>query len=305
MNLPNFFIIGAAKSGTSSLYMYLKQHPNVFMPTIKEPHYFSYTEKTKNTNGPGDKIYLAISNFEEYKQLFNPTKNQTAIGEASTSYLYRPEAATRIHEIIPDVKIIAILRHPADRAFSSYMHVVRDQREILTSFEEALKNEDNRIADGWEPIWHFKNVGYYYKQLLRYYKLFPEEHIKIYLYEDFIDNPDKIIRDIFNYLSINPDFLPDRSVKFNVSGEQKNLTIYKLSKYLFHTPNPIRWVSRRAFPHIWRTEITNWVMQKNLKTKQIPSKTKNALIDIYEEDIMHLQGLIKKDLTHWLRKNNN
>ena len=105
MTLPNFLIIGAAKSGTSSLYMYLKQHPEIFMSTVKEPHFFSFDNESKMTKGPGDPIHEAITDFNTYQALFDGVTDEKAIGEASTSYLYRPEAADRIHAIAPRCKV--------------------------------------------------------------------------------------------------------------------------------------------------------------------------------------------------------
>ena len=150
MTLPNFLVIGAAKSGTSSLYMYLKQHPEIYMSPIKEPHFFSFDDESKMTKGPGDPIHKAITNFDDYQAQFDGVTDEKAIGEASTSYLYRPEAPGRIHAMLPDAKLIVILRNPVDRAFSAYMHVVRDKRETSKDFAEALSKEESRKAAGWE-----------------------------------------------------------------------------------------------------------------------------------------------------------
>ncbi len=189
MTLPNFLIIGAAKSGTTSLYVYLMQHPEIYMSPVKETHFFSFDSESKMTKGPGDPIHKAITDFNEYQALFDGVTDEKAIGEASTSYLYRPEAPGRIHKILPDAKLIAILRNPADRAFSAYMHVVRDERETAKDFAEALSYEENRKAAGWEPIWHFTSVGHYYEHLKRYYDLFHPDQIKVYLHEDLNDHP--------------------------------------------------------------------------------------------------------------------
>lgn len=302
MTLPNFLIIGAAKSGTSSLYMYLEQHPKIYMSPLKEPHYFSFDSISKQTPGPGDAIHLAITDLEAYQHLFDPVKEEKAIGEASTSYLYREEAAERIHALIPHAKLIAILRHPAERAFSAYMHVVRDQRETAEDFEDALNQETLRKQENWDPIWHLTSVGFYYEQLSRYYRLFPQEQIKVYLYEDLVNEPIRLLQEIFTFLSVDPDFLPDSTVRFNVSGEQKSLFIHKLGLALFNSPNPIRWISRRIVPKTWRWKVTNWIRQQNLKKQQLPVHQREKLIDLYREDILKLQGLIDRDLSHWLKK---
>lgn len=300
MTLPNFLIIGAAKSGTSSLYMYLKQHPDIFMSPIKEPHFFSFDSESKMTKGPGDPIRKAITDYDQYIHLFDNASEESAIGEASTSYLYRPEAPKRIHELIPDVKLIAILRDPAERAFSAYMHVVRDGRETLSNFSEALKLEANRIQENWDPIWHFTKVGFYYKQLARYYDLFDQDQIRVYLHEDLVKEPEKLLENIFCFLDVNPDFSPDLSVKFNVSGKQKTAIIQYINKIFFLSPNPIKWISRKLIPDIWRWKFTNWVRQRNLRKIQIPEEIRKKLIALYRDDIEKLQSLIDRDLSMWL-----
>lgn len=130
------------------------------MSPVKEPHYFSFDDNSKMTKGPGDPIPKAITNFQAYQQLFEGANNEKAIGEASTSYLYRPEAAGRIHQLTPNAKLIAILRNPADRAFSAYMHVVRDQRETAINFKQALQLEESRKQNNREYILCCTSVGF-------------------------------------------------------------------------------------------------------------------------------------------------
>lgn len=300
MTLPNFFIIGAAKSGTSSLYMYLKQHPEIYMSPVKEPHFFSFDDESKMTNGPGDPIYKAITDLDEYQRLFDGVRDEKAIGEASTSYLYRPEAPKRIHTMLPNAKLIAILRDPAERAFSAYMHVVRDRRETAGDFLDALSREEERKVAGWEPIWHFTSVGMYYEQLSRYYRLFPKDQIRVFLYEDLNADQSALLREAFQFLEVTPTFIPESSVRFNVTGEQKNKLFHTATQWLFTQPNPVRWFSRKIVPDIWRGNVANWVRQRNLKKQQISPKARQQLLDLYRGEILMLQDLINKDLSQWL-----
>ncbi len=300
MTLPNFFIIGAAKSGTSSLYMYLKQHPEIYMSPIKEPHYFSFDNVSKHTKGPGDPIHKAITNFDKYQSLFDNVTTEKAIGEASTSYLYRPEAPIRIYEILPEAKFIAILRNPVDRAFSAYMHVVRDKRENTKNFSEALKLESKRIRDGWEPIWHFTAVGYYFQQLSRYFNLFNKNQIKIILYDDLIQHQKNVISNIFQFLEVDNGFLPVSNVHYNVSGKQKNSILFFLINQLLNKPNPIRWSARKLFSDVYRGNFANMIKQINLRKQTIPLDIKIKLIKVFKDDILLLQNLIQQDLSHWL-----
>lgn len=145
-HVPNFFIVGAAKSGTTSLYHYLKQHPEIYMSPVKEPKYFLASINKFPHNGPGDievdkKI---IRTWDEYLKLFSNASVEKCIGEASCGYLYYCElVAPSIKRISPEAKIIIVLRNPVERAFSAYCYLFREGRETL-SFEEALKIEEER-----------------------------------------------------------------------------------------------------------------------------------------------------------------
>lgn len=300
MTLPNFFIIGAAKSGTSSLYMYLKQHPEIYMSPVKEPHFFSFDDQSKYTKGPGDPIHKAITDFDAYQALFDGVKDEKAVGEASTSYLYRPEAPKRIYTMLPDAKLIAILRNPIERAFSAYMHVVRDQRETAHTFSEALTLEKTRKAAGWEPIWHFTSVGHYHEQLSRYYSLFDREQIRVFLFEDLISSQKNMMKKIFRFLNVDQGFNPESSIKFNVSGKQKSQLFYQITHWFFKEPNPIRWLSRKIIPDIWRGNVANWVRQRNLDKPVMLLEDQKRLTDLFRDEILRLQELIEKDLSHWL-----
>ena len=300
MTLPNFLIIGAAKSGTSSLYMFLMQHPEIYMSPTKEPHFFSFDNESKMTQGPGDPIHEAITDFDAYQAQFDGVTNEKAIGEASTSYLYRPEAPGRIHAILPDVKLIAILRDPADRAFSAYMHVVRDKRETAKNFAEALSLEETRKAAGWEPIWHFTSVGHYYEQLQRYYELFTPEQIRVYLFEDLINNHAESLANIYDFLGVDPGFVPGSLMRYNASGHVRSETVAEESAWLFSNPNLIRWASHKVLPHNWRMKFATWVRFKNLKRPEIPGEIRKQLIDQFRDEIHQLEGLINRDLSNWL-----
>lgn len=300
MTLPNFIIIGAAKSGTSSLYMYMKEHPEIYLSPIKEPHFFSFDSESKCTSGPGDSVPNAITELETYMKLFDGVSNEKAVGEASPTYLYRPEAPIRIHQMIPNAKLIAILRNPADRAFSAYMHAVRDQRETANDFRHALSLEEERKQKNWGPLWHYVSVGFYYQQLKRYYDLFGQKNIKVVLQEELEQNPSAVLKDIFLFLDVDPNFSPNLSIKYNVSGKQKNKLIHCFTKNIFDKPNPIRWISRKIVPESWRWKLTTSIHQKNIVRQTVPSDIRKELTATFREDIINLESLIGKSLRAWL-----
>jgi hypothetical protein len=298
--MPNILIIGAAKSGTSALWRYLPQHPDIFMSPKKEPHFFAYENSTPDAQGPGDHTKYAKTDLDSYCALFDGVKNESAIGEAATTSLYMPIAVERIKYYIPEAKFIAILRQPADRAFSSYMNLIRDHREPVQEFAEALKLEEERISCHWGFMWHYTRVGYYYEQLKRFFGRFDKDQIRVFLHDEFNDNPVPILQDIFNFLEVDDGFMPDMRVRANVSGIQKSKVVEHLTGILFDRPNPLRFLARRAFSEEGRWRFTTTVRDRNLAPQTLPPSFRQVLTERFRDDILKLQELIDRDLTHWL-----
>jgi len=300
MTMPNFLIIGAAKSGTGALYHYLGQHPQIYMSPVKEPMFFALEGEKVDFSGPGDNKAInriSITDRAAYQLLFQDISNEKAVGEASTLYLYSPIAPERIRHNIPEVKLIAMLRHPAERAYSAFMHLVREGREPLADFTQALQEETIRISSNWGPLWHYTQEGFYYIQLKRYFDRFDQRQIKVYLYEDFVTNPGGIIKDIFRFLEVDEAFVPNMSIRYNVSGIAKNKALHAfLTK-----KNPIKTVIRLVFSDRLRRRIRNNLMNRNLVKPPLAQALRKQLIDIYREDVLKLQELIQQDLSHWLK----
>jgi hypothetical protein len=302
MPLPNFLIIGAAKAGTTSLYQYLKQHPQIYGCPIKGTKFFAFQEGQKVTfAGPGDQASYdrnAITDPSAYRALFDEVTHEIAIGEVSGLYLYSPVAPARIKALLPEVKLIAILRNPVDRAFSSFLHMRREGREPLTDFAAALSAEEARIKDNWEHLWHYTQVGFYYTQLKRYFDLFRHDQIAVYLYDDFKANPGAVIRDIFQFLGVDSAFTPDVSTKHNVFGKPKSNYLYQL----FKKPNPVKAALKPFLPGSLRRNIKRKAIAHTMSGDRpvLAEETRRCLIQLYRDDILSLQSLIKVDLSNWL-----
>ncbi len=299
VKLPNFLIVGAAKAGTTSLYHYLEEHPEIFMSPLKEPKFITSNFLKFPFRGIGDDEVerKIIKDFNSYVTLFEDAKKEKAIGEASADNLYYFEQSPFfIKKFLGDVKIIIILRNPIDRAFSAYTHLVRDGREYL-NFEEALQEEEKRKKENWEFIWFYKDVGFYYKQVKAYIENFSK--VKIYLYEDLKDNQLELIKDIYKFLEVDDSFVPSNlRVKYNVSGVPKNKRLH----YLLTKPNPIKKIIKPFIPQRIRRNLLNKIIQKNLLKPKMKLETKLYLKELYREDILKLQELIKRDLSHWLNE---
>lgn len=299
MTLPNFLIVGAAKAGTSSLYSYLKDHPQIYMSPEKEPRYFAPELYSIYNNGVRQGGRRKALSFDRYCQLFQEVSDEIAIGEASTEYLYIRQAPARIKECIPDVKLIAILRNPVERAFSAFCYQLRDGYETLT-FEEALQAETKRIEDGFRPGWHYKQVGFYYPQVKRYLEHFSPEQIKIYLYDELEDNSDAVARDAYDFLGVATDYTPDLT-RQNISGVPKS----RLLQDMFTKDNPLKSAFKPLLPAKLRKSIYQSISKRNLGAKPIlSSEIRQELTELYREDIDRLQDLIQKDLSHWISSSN-
>jgi hypothetical protein len=302
MPLPNFLIIGAAKSGTSSVYSYLSQHPEVYTSPIKGPCFFAFEQGEKvQVHGPGDQEVFdrhIVTDVDKYHNLFDGAKGEKALGEASVLYLYAPTAAQRIRKTIPEVKLIAILRNPIDRAFSSYSHLRRDGREKLADFSEALRAEDSRVRGKWQHLWHYKQLGFYYAQLTRYYDIFPADQITVFTYDEFRANSLRVMKEIFAFLGVDDRFVPDASIWHNVSGTPK---VRPLHNFLYK-PNSMKALIKPLFPPTVRKRLRARAIKWNTTTAKakLSDEVRAYLSDLYHEDIANLQRLLRKDLSHWL-----
>jgi len=229
--LPNFLIIGAAKSGTSSLWAYLNQHPEVFLSRNKEPNYFALMGKSLPEPGPADPerryelLYsYSISELRDYLELFRPADGPKAIGEASVRYLYTPGTAARIHAALPDARLVVMLRDPVKRLYSHYCMNRQFGLEPLPLMS-AVEAESSRVAAGWGYDWHYAGVSSYAGQLCEYLKYFPREQLGIFLFEDFAKDPVRIVQAICAFLEVDTQFIPDVSVRMKGAYRPRSFLI--------------------------------------------------------------------------------
>lgn len=301
--LPDFVVIGAGKSGTTSLHEYLNQHPKIFMGS-KEPNFFAYELLDPNTlEDPTDRehYYQSVYKLEDYLTLFKEAKEGQLKGEVSNTYISNEGAWERILHYVPDAKLMAILRHPAERIFSRYFHLVREN--------EIPEGGDLNEVFNKESIWWRRpdlvNEGFYYRQLKPYFENFDRSKIKVFLYEDFIHKTDEVVKDAFAFLGVDPDVKVGTDVVYNKSGKVKNKSvdaivgqesgpIQFLKKYL---PGFHKSLKESVAVQRWLNNVRN----KNLEKPEFDPKLRQRIVDeIYREDIEKLQKLLKRDLSHWL-----
>ncbi len=197
------------------------------MSAAKEPEYFAYKDSGADFSGPGDKEAhrFVVRREEEYRDLFSGAGASQVVGEASTIYLYNHDAAKNIRNFNPEMKIIAVLRNPTDRAWSHFVYLLKHLATVgvkdvekYGSFRDAIDQEDGRIAENWGPDWHFVNRGRYATQLARYYALFPADNLRVYLFDDLKRDALGVVKDIFRFLRVDDGFEPDVSNRLNVAG---------------------------------------------------------------------------------------
>ncbi len=294
VTMPNFLIIGAQKAGTTSLYYYLKQHPQIYMSPVKEAHFFDQDEgEEADFRGPGRSPTAPITSIDDYRALFRGVTSERAVGEATPSYIYIPEAPGRIRRRLPDAKLVAVLRNPADRAYSAFLHTVRSGREPLTDFARALGEEEARIRDNWHPLFHYRQRGFYHDQLGRYFDAFGRDRVGVYLYEDLRADPLGVLGGIFRFLGVDETFVPDTSVEYNASGVPRNRAV----RSLVRRTNALTPALKPFLPFGLRQRIKGGIFAK---PPPLAPEVREKLIEAYRPDILRLQGLIGRDLSLWL-----
>lgn len=299
MTLPNFLIIGAAKSGTTALHSYLAQHPQVFMPSTKETNFFAFEGQSLNFNGKLASGYRQgiVTTLTDYSAQFDAVTTETAIGEACPSYLYSTAAPERIQHYVPHAKLIAILRNPVDRAYSNFLHHIRDRLETCQQFPEALAIESDRINDNWWWGFHYTQVGLYSAQIERYLSCFDRSQIKIYLYEDLQEKPDAVMKELFAFLDVDSDFELEMSARPNATGISQNQAL----DYLIKESNPLKSVYQAILPASLRRGLTERIQALNPKVKpNLSRELRVSLVDTFRNDIVALERLLDRDLSAWL-----
>lgn len=298
--LPNFLIVGAAKSGTSSLHNYLNQHTEVFMPSynkqgmkVKEPR-FLIKDLVEH------RLHNGVWSWEEYKSLFEEVKDEKAIGESSVLYLYYYEHAIKNikKRLSEEVKIIIMLRNPADRAYSAFQHVSRGFQEEH-SFEKALELEEGRLErnDTLTPMVMYKDMGLYYKMVKAYLDAF--ENVHIILYDDLKDKTDEVLQGVYQFLGIDKHQVIDSVSRHNVGGKRWKS---KTFKQLFMKNNPLKWAIKPILPKKVRKGVRDKLV--NISTQTVVPmqfETRKMLNLFFKEDVQQLANLLNKDLTHWTK----
>ena len=305
--LPNFFVAGAPKAGTTSLYFYLAQHPQVYMSPVKEPTFFGAADilsapqrdliLQRGVHDPGPlRRYLTgthtyaplVLEWDDYLTLFRNVREEIAIGEASASYLWQPSAAEAIRARVPGARLVFILRDPAERLFS---HI------LGSSWSDPVQTFRARFLAALEPGGigrNLVNIGRYATHLQRFLDRFPREQVSIHLYEDYQGDARTVLRNVFAFLGVDPDHPVDVSRRHGETTVPRFRLLHAARFRLFGPAPVARWMperARRALKRLYRRK----------PDAGLDSADRRMVIDYYRDEILRTADLIGRDLSAWLR----
>lgn len=284
---PNFFIVGTMKGGTTSLYHYLRAVPTIYMSPNKEPNFFAADEIRRSASR------IVIRDKNKYLSLFANVTNEEAIGEASTNYLYSTMAPKRIYEILPESRILIILRDPIQRAFSHYLSNVKNKNLGVhkLSFLEALKRDYSSDKKGIGISILYIERGLYYQQVKRYLDLFGKKQVKVLIFEEYVSRIHENVQEVINFLDIDADpptnidetynrfFIPRNPFSHSVMASR---TLKKIAELL--PESRLKTLSRKS------------LLSNSIPKPKISEETKEYLAAIFQDDVKKLESLLGRSL---------
>lgn len=296
MKKPEFFIVGAPKCGTTAMQEYLRQHPDIFMPELKETHHFA-----DDLLKPDDPFLSR----EKYLSLFTGAKEGQIVGEASVSYLFSKNAASNIKSFCPTAKIIIMLRNPVDVLYSRHSQLVYNCDEDIIDFEASLAAEEKRRNGELIPsnirieknLLHSEVVKFT-EQVKRYFDIFGRTHVHVIIYDDFKKDTARVYCDTLQFLNVDTNFQPE----FKIINPNKRVRIKKLQRFLQSPPAPIRILGKMILPYSLRNALRDRC--KTLNTQYIPrapmsSELRRRLQEGLALEVEGLGALLGRDLTYW------
>jgi hypothetical protein len=286
---PNFFIVGAQKAATSSLYQYLKEIPGVYMSPIKEPFYFAPHVVQSNA-------YDVIRDKKEYLRLFENASGYIAVGEASPIYLWDPDAPKLIDQTVPHARIIMILRDPIERAYSSYLMMIK-YSGVKSSFYDELVRDYKSQEKLFGRSKLYIEFGMYYEQVKRYFDIFGREQVKVIIFEEFVQHPEQSINEVLAFLGVDYTMTAIRE-QYNPSSVPRS----PLSVWIFAF---FRWLRARnikfykiltLLPDSIVESLSEEILFKRIRKPKIEPEAFKFLQEIYHDDVLRLQSLLGRSL---------
>ena len=293
---PDFFIVGAPKCGTTSIYHYLRQHPQIFMPDYKEPHFFGKDLKKLSNE--------FIDNEDEYLKLFKDAKSDHKLGEASTFYLYSKSASKEIKEYNPEAKIIIMLRNPIDFLHSLHSQLLFSGNEDEPDFEIAMELEEERMKgnklpeniDMIDKIYYLEHVRRIPDRVNSYLDTFGNENVSVIILDDLHKNPGQCFIKILKLLNVDTNFTPD----YSIQNPNKGVRSFWIRNLIKGNKNDLAKLRGIFFKK--PIGVIKYLINRNtreLKRKPIQTNFRRVLINEFKPSIVQLEQIINKDLNHW------
>jgi hypothetical protein len=301
MALPDFFIAGAPKAGTTALHAALAQHPSLYMSSVKEPKFF-LTDGPPPTRGggPGD-----LKTFREhvwrradYEALFDPAPAGALRGESTPFYLHNTGAQRRIRELIPDARLIAVLRDPVERAHSNWAHLWSAGLDPVDDVIEACAQEDRRNEAGWAEFWRYLELGKYGEQLKHLYEVFPREQVFVFRYRALVERPAETLDRICAFLGVTQGILTEVPRENVTAHPQRSLRHRAMSGGLR--------ICAATAAHLPAASAVTDSLERLLQRDSPPRRPltwrqRQFLIPEFEADIRLLESITGEDFSGWLQ----
>ena len=281
---PNFFIVGAPKSGTTNISYYLIQHTQVFMPENLEPYYFARLDIPQNYERE------IISDEKKYLNLFKNAKNCKAIGESSPVYLYCPHSALEIKNRFPNSKIIISLRNPIEIAYSEYFSLKFMGFDKNRSFNELLDSSKEQLDQNEFHIDSLLEAGFYSKHIKRFQKIFSKNQIKIIIFEEYIKNTIPTINSILSFLDI------DKSIAFKTAPKGAYKVPRNFASQKLMNNSTFRKTAKFIIPTVARQKIGERFLVKESSRPVLKQNERQRLKETYQDDVENLAKLLGRSL---------
>jgi hypothetical protein len=301
MALPDFLIAGVPKAGTTALHAALSRHPGLYLSPIKEPKFFLTDGPPPTRGGPGDALTYREHVWERdrYEALFDAAPPGAPRGEATPLYLYDPDAMRRIHRLIPDVKLIVVIRDPVERAHSNWTHLWSAGLEPVGDFVLACAEEERRIAAGWASFWHYAGLGRYGAQLDHAFSLFAREQVLVLRYRRLIDDPAGTLSTICGFLGVDTGVLSEIP-RENVTAHPEQTLAHRAVSLGMRASAAVG----RRLPGSAATTATHRLerfLQRGRRERQPLSwEQRQAILPKFTADIKLLETVLGEDFSDWV-----
>jgi hypothetical protein len=301
MPLPDFFVMGAPKAGTTALHAALAEHPQLFLSAVKEPKYFLCGDRPPpHQGGPGDAHSARewVWDRQRYEELFTSAPPGSLCGESTPFYLADLASHQRIHEAVPGARMVVVLRDPVDRAYSNWAHLWADGLETIDNFVAACAEERRRRDAGWAPFWRYLETGLYGRQLLHLFGLFPREQVHIIRYMDLVEAPAETLDGVCRFLGVAEGMVTEVPAR-NVGGYVPPTRYARVLRTAFRGGASI---GRHFPPQVWRTASLplQWLLQRTPQHRPELAESERAqLVDHFAEDIDIVEEITGWDLQAW------